>query len=177
MTMFLPPKDKKNNPPVIGVLGRPEDFPIPSVKNLLFYIQRNQNTNTVVYSANIDKDGHIDLHNPIKVTWHQYADKIFSIRPINYLQKKLAYGYKHEVISETLIKFYIVAYPEKTWYLIKKDDGEIQVIGNINGLKSILTNVFVFADEHGAFPLVAFFELYGYEVDSGLPCYEKIFLD
>ena len=37
-----------------------DEYPVPSDENMLFYIQKSYNTNTVVYAANIDADGKVN---------------------------------------------------------------------------------------------------------------------
>ncbi len=39
-------------------IGWSEDYPVPEkTKELLFYIQRNHNKNTIIYDANFDEKG------------------------------------------------------------------------------------------------------------------------
>ena len=40
---------------LLGAAG--EDFPVPTDKNLIFYVQRSLNSNTIVYTARIGDDG------------------------------------------------------------------------------------------------------------------------
>src|SRR5690606_6269383 len=44
---------------------RPE-FPVPTDPNMIFYIQRSTNPNTVVYTANLRSDGKLDPKEPVK---------------------------------------------------------------------------------------------------------------
>ena len=44
-----------------GQAGLPADYPVPGkADDLLFYIQRNQNKNTVVYNLNRNLDGTVN---------------------------------------------------------------------------------------------------------------------
>ena len=54
--------------------GLPEHYPIPEVPNLLFYIQRNINNNTVVYTLNKDKNGCVNQELPLRVYWLIYKE-------------------------------------------------------------------------------------------------------
>src|SRR5262245_17024165 len=50
---------------------RPE-FPVPKEPNMLFYIQRSVNSNTVVYAAQIDPTGKLDADHPVVAYWRWY---------------------------------------------------------------------------------------------------------
>ncbi len=68
----------------------------------------------------------------------------------------------------------IVSYPEFTIYVTKNDDQIYRAVCKISNMWAELSNVYVFVDEQGAFPVVKYLELYGNQIDNGLPCYEKI---
>lgn len=171
--MYLPPKDKKNDCNIRGLHGLPENYPIPDIPDMLFYIQRNQNPNTVVYQILKDNGGSFIRNNPIYVFWRQY-DNAGKDKPLNYIQRKLAYGYEYDIINNDAIQMNIVSYPKHSIFITKNDNHIYKAISKINNIWAELTNVYVFVDEQGAFPVVKYLELYGIHADSGLPCYEKI---
>ena len=45
------------------------DFPVPRDPNMLFYVERSVNANTVVYAAHLDPSGRIDPASPVDVYW------------------------------------------------------------------------------------------------------------
>lgn len=171
--MYLPPKDKKNDYNIRGLKGLPENYPIPDVEDMLFYIQRNQNPNTVVYQIHKGSSGNFVGSNPINVFWRQY-DNNGKDKPLNYIQRKLAYGYEFDVINKDAFQMSIVSYPNYRIFVTKNDDQIYKAVGKINNLWAELSNVYVFVEEQGAFPVVKYLELYGMQIDTGLPCYEKI---
>lgn len=169
-------ENKSNECVTRGLKGLPEWYPTPSEPDLLFYIQRNQNINTVIYKLNRNHHGDIDLSNPIRVFWRQFLHGGYD-QPLNYIQKELAYGYKFKVINDDTIAFNIVSYKDFKLYITKREnESSYMVRCKINGELAILSNVYVYVDEIGAFPIVEYIELYGIEEKSGLPCYEKIFI-
>ncbi|MEE9439998.1 MAG: DUF4833 domain-containing protein [Saprospiraceae bacterium] len=175
--MYLPPKDKNNIITEHGFSGLPEYYPTPKgIEDMLFYIQRNQNTNTIVYQINRNSFGEINNSDPINVFWKQYNDN-GKEKQLNYIQRKLAYGYEFQDINIEVTQIQIVAYPQYKIYITKKDFGIYKALSKINNIWAELLNVYVFANESGAFPVVKYIELYGQEVDSKLPCYEKIIVD
>ena len=171
--MYLPPKDKKNDYNIRGLHGLPEHYPVPDVEDMLFYIQRNQNPNTVIYQIAKDNSGLFSPNNPINVFWRQY-DNSGKDKPINYIQRKLAYGYEYDVINKDTILMNIISYPQYKIFITKNDEEVFKAVGKINELWAELSNVYVFVEEQGAFPVVKYLELYGVHIDNGLPCYERI---
>jgi len=171
--MYLPPKDKKNDYNIKGLKGLPECYPVPDVKDMLFYIQRNQNTNTVIYQILKDNNGSFISNNPINVFWKQFNNN-GKDQPLNYIQRKLAYGYEFDIINKDALQINIISYPDYKVFVTKNDDHIYKAVGKINNIWAELSNVYVFVDEQGAFPVVRYLELYGMHIDNGLPCYEKI---
>ena len=164
----------KNDVHIIGLKGRPEYYPVPDEEqDVLFYIQRNQNLNTVVYQLNKRASGGVDMDNPINVYWKQYAGD-GSKKQINLLQRKLAYGYNSKPINTNTIEFEIVYYPEFKMYLSITENGEAAVLARLCGEWAVLSNIYVFADEFGVFPDVKYIELYGDRKSDGLPVYQKL---
>ncbi|MEM9548846.1 MAG: DUF4833 domain-containing protein [Bacteroidota bacterium] len=171
--MYLPPKDKRDDYNIRGLMGLPENYPIPDVDDMLFYIQRNQNPNTVIYKIRKNQDGNFLMDDPIYVFWRQY-DNNGKDKPLNYIQRKLAYGYEYNIINNDAIQMNIVSYPSYKLFITKNDDQEYKAVGKINNMWAELSNVYVFVEEQGAFPVVKYLELYGLQIETGLPCYEKI---
>jgi Domain of unknown function (DUF4833) len=150
--------------------GLPSDYPIPEKEDLLFYIQRNQNFNTVVYEVNRTCCGDINVNEPMRVYWIKYNDHREECE-LNYIQTKLAYGYKANVINNDLIEFAFVSY-DKKFFIERCEEGH-RVMTKINGVYSILENIYVYAEEYGVFPDVKFIELYGIDVESEMPIFER----
>ena len=173
--MFLSFDNKQNTYDILGHKGLPEHYPVPIVEDMLFYIQRNQNANTVVYKINRNCSNCLNKSNPFYVFWKQYYQG-GKDSEINIIQQKLAYGVEHDVINSDTIRMNIISYPEYKIYVNKGENDTYKAVSKIDGSWSQLSNVYVFAEERGAFPVVKFLELYGTRLDDGLPCYEKIII-
>lgn len=171
--MYLPPKDISNTCKINGLGGLPEGYPVPCVRDMLFYIQRNQNENTVIYRVNRNLGGNINLGDPVSVFWKNYYSKLPD-SPINYIQRQLAYGTSCRIVNNDMIQLTIVSYPKFPIYIVMKETGVCQAIAKIKGQWAVLTNVYVYAEDSGAFPVVNYLEIYGVDCNSELPCYEKI---
>ena len=161
-----------------GERGLPEHYPTPaSTSELLFYIQRNQNENTVIYEINRDKSGYVNLELPMVAYWKQYTMG-GKIKGLNYIQNKLAYGYTSKIITPDAIQFNFVSYKDINFYVVKEEGSKnYRVSCKINNRNSILKNIYVYAHELGVFPDVKFIELYGEELETGFPVYQKILIE
>lgn len=137
--------------------GRPSGYPLPNEENQLFFIQRNHNTNTVVYTLNYNCDGLLNLLEPMSIYWIKYNDSS-QIEMLNLIQNALAYGYKSEVINNDLIQFKFVCH-KRTFY-IAKIDGKYKVISVFDNKNYIVKNIYVYAEDFGAFPVVNFVDVY-----------------
>lgn len=70
----------------------PINFPTPkNVDYMLFYLQRDPNTNTLIYALNLEKNGSINPDRPIQVYWIWYGEK-GQKKELGYIQRKFAYG-------------------------------------------------------------------------------------
>lgn len=170
---------KKYNKPFLDKAfepkSRPDNYPIPEVDNLLFFIQRNYNFDTIVYQTNFDPSGLININEPIAAYWIKYGGGGIK-KDLNYLQKKLAYGYTFEQIATDLFEFEFVSYP-KRFFLAKQECGQFKVTTDIAGTKSFITHAYIYAEENGIFPDVKFIELYGTDMKNGEKVYEKLIIE
>lgn len=157
-----------------GSLGLPKDYPIPPVNdNSLFYIQRNQNKNTVVYELNRNLDGFPHADFPMHIFWIKYNEG-GEQKELNYIQNKLAYGYESKAIDTHTFQFNFVSYPVLKFYIGKKVDQQYRVCCNIDNQMSVLQNIYVYAEELGVFPNPKFIELFGTDIETGKETYQKI---
>jgi len=76
----------------LAISQQNEIYPVPNkTKELLFYIQRNHNSNTIVYNANFDNVGNLIDHKPIDVFWIRY-DEQGQRMELRTIEKMFAYG-------------------------------------------------------------------------------------
>jgi len=153
-------------------------FPKPErTKNLLFYVQRTFNTNTLMYEINEDANGQLDLKEPIKIHWVNYATN-GSSEGLNYIQRKYAYGLDIK-LTDAEKKSYVfnfVSYKKKQLYLIKSTtDNRYNAFIEINHKLVILNSIFI-QIEGGTFwvPKVKYLEVTGKDVTKGEEVVERI---
>ena len=157
-----------------GSLGLPGSYPSPPLEDdLLFYIQRNQNKDTIVYELNRSSGGRINEDLPMHAYWIKYSEGGVHSE-LNEIQNKLAYGYESEMINEDLFRFNFIVRKELDFYIAKDSKSKFNVLYKLDGRWVRLNNIYVYAVEFGVFPDVKFIELYGEEQGTGVFTYDKI---
>lgn len=149
-------------------------YPKPKMyDDLVFYIQRNHNTNTILYEVNYNNCGKINIHNPLKIKWKRYADN-GEIKELNYMQDKLVYGYKSNQINENAFEIKLIANDSHTFYLVKNKNNQYHLTTLINDEMCVIHNIYAYATELGVFPTIKAVEFYGCNLDGSLPIYHSI---
>lgn len=140
-------------------------FPTPkNIANQLFYLQRDPNTNTIIYQLNVDADGKLNSASPVNVFWMRYGDKKGK-QDLNYIQRKFAYGIHSKAIGNEQYELTFVSYNKLPLLLSKSAvDKKYHVSAVVNNKKIYLDRIFL-RIEGGSFwlPNVKYVELKGYE--------------
>ncbi|GLU52179.1 DUF4833 domain-containing protein [Dyadobacter frigoris] len=163
-------KKSKENLAVAAV----DTFPVPKLPNLLFYIQRDPNTNTICYELNVNDKGQLDEENPVHPFWIRYPEG-GGRKELNYLQKKFAYGIIVKKAGKDYFQLKSVAYSKTPLYLKKGTNNKYQVYMAINQKQCVLTKIFV-RIEGGTFwvPNVRYIEVTGTDPATGKTVVERI---
>jgi len=120
----------------------PDTLPVPNIPNLLFYIQRDPNANTICYQLNLDKKGNIDVKNPVHAFWIRYPEGGI-VKELSFVQNKFAYGLKVTKIGEDEFELKSVALIDSPMYLKKDNKNKYQVFILVNQKQHVLKRVFV----------------------------------
>lgn len=158
-----------------GANTDPDEFPIPrDVPGLLFYIQRDPNTNTICYQLNLDERGQLSEKNPVNTFWIRYPEG-GARKELNYLQRKFAYGINSKATGKSAFELRSVAYSKLPLYLRRDSKNEYHVYTNIDKKECILTRVFIRIDG-GTFwsPNVLYIELKGIDTATGKTIIQRI---
>lgn len=122
------------------------EYPAPEgINNLLFYVQRTINSNTIVYTLNTNKNGELDEKEPIKAYWIKYAQG-GKIDPLTYIQRNYAYGIKSKLVDKDKksFQFEFVSYSKRQFFLMKSNiDNQYHAFGYVNNKMTILNNIMV----------------------------------
>jgi hypothetical protein len=101
-----------------------DTFPVPSGnKNMVFYVQRTHNTNTIVYELNYANDSTLNKTTPIHPYWVRYADGGGN-QELSYIQRQYAYGVVTELIDKEKQTFKVnfVSYKKRDIFLVRSKD-------------------------------------------------------
>ena len=154
-----------------------DTFPVPTnQKDMIFYVQRNHNINTIVYKLNYNTDNTINSNDPVHMYWIRYADG-GEIKELSYLQKHYAYGIESELVDKDkkTFKLNFVSYKGRDIYLKRSAaDNKYHAYINIKGKLSVLNKVFI-QIEDGTFwvPHVRYVEISGHDILSKNPVTER----
>lgn len=147
--------------------------PAPNPKRL-FYIQRDPNTNTLMYDINIDKrTGKPDAETPVNAYWVRYAEK-GQKEELNYIQRKFAYGVTSKAIGNDRYDIRFVSYKKFPLILMKAADGKYHIFATVAQKLIMLSKVFI-KIEGGSFwlPNVIFVEMKGTDPVTGKEVTER----
>ncbi|WP_133553740.1 DUF4833 domain-containing protein [Pedobacter duraquae] len=154
----------------------PVKFPTPKgIANELFYLQRDPNSNTIIYELNLDSKGNVDADEPVLVYWMRYHDG-GEKKDLSYIQRKFAYGLQTKDLGNGQFELRFVSHKKLPLYLIKSDtDKKYHVYITVNNKKIQLDRVFV-RIEGGSFwlPNVKYVELKGTNATGSTQIVERI---
>lgn len=154
----------------------PIKFPTPKgIENELFYLQRDPNTNTVIYQLNLKEDGKVDPEKPVNVYWMRYADK-GQKEDLSYVQRKFAYGLQTKALGNDEYELRFVSHKKLPLYLKRSAvDKKYHVYIDANDKKIMLDRVFV-RIEGGSYwiPNVRYVELKGLNAKTQTPIVERL---
>ncbi|MFB9080600.1 DUF4833 domain-containing protein [Flavobacterium procerum] len=156
----------------------PLHFPTPkNIDDMVFYIQRDPNTNTAVYAINYQENGEINKSNPIKAYWIRYAEK-GEKKDFTYIQRKFAYGLESKALNNEEFDLQFVSY-KKLHLTLKKiaSDQKYHVFAHVNQKRIQIEKIFV-RIEGGSFwlPNVKYAEVTGIDALSNKKITERLLL-
>jgi hypothetical protein len=138
-------------------------FPEPPTSvSHLFYIQRSNDANTVMYDANLLPNKRLNLKSPIDVYWIRYAEK-GQREKLSAVQWQLAYGYKQHISRQEneSVEIRLNAFQNRPLQVLSHE-GKPAAITQIDGHASLLKKIFVQLEPSSGFlPKVRYIELFG----------------
>lgn len=155
-----------------------QNYPVPpKTEKLLFYIQRNHNENTIMYDALFTKNGDLNPEKPIDAYWMRYQEDS-TRKELKWLDKK-AYGIEWESIDGKPGDFDVelVADESRNFTLKQIAPNKAVLYTTINNLPAEIEHLWIQADNSGMWPTVLYIELFGFDVETKKPVYEKMIMD
>lgn len=154
-------------------------FPEPPTSvNHLFYIQRSNDANTVMYDANLLPNKRLNPKTPIDVYWIRYAEK-GQREKLSAIQWQLAYGYQQRINSKETesVEVRLNAFQNRSLQVLWHE-GKPAAITQIDGHSSLLKKIFVQLEPSSGFiPKVRYIELFGITIPPNKhPVSERIYI-
>ena len=161
-----------------ALFSQEENYPIPPKTNeLLFYIQRNHNANTIVYDANFDGNGNLIQNKPINVYWLRYDEKGQKMK-LRTIEKWYAYGVEcYKSKDKPYFNVELAANNKKEFKLLQTAPNKAVLTTSINGKSSVIEHMYIFADNTGIWPKVKYIEIFGNDDSSGENTFQKIVIE
>ncbi|MDI1353618.1 MAG: DUF4833 domain-containing protein [bacterium] len=157
-----------------------DKMPIPTgITNMLFYVQRSLNKNTIIYQLNTNEKNEVDAQEPIRIFWINYEGESDQ-EPLNTIQKKFAYGLSFTGVdaeSKTFC-FNFVSYKSQKLYVIQSPIDKVYRTYSIFNNK-LLTVKKIFIDIEGGtfwYPRVKYIEVSGRDVKTNVEVVERIII-
>jgi hypothetical protein len=138
-----------------------DKLPVPAEKDQLFYLQRDPDFNTVVYSINIE-NGELNTSRPVKTHWIRYTDGNKRTN-LSLIQRTMAYGVHHTKVNENEFDIRIQAYKNLSIKVkFNKQSKKYQAYTLVENKEIILERIFVRINGGSLFrPKVEYIEITG----------------
>jgi hypothetical protein len=154
---------------------RPE-YKVPDDADMLFYVERSVNSNTVVYAANRDAHGAIDASSPVVAFWRWFNVDGHK-KDLNFIERMMAYGVrKNPPGPRGQMTFKIAALPERTLTLDLDENGRPEALIQIGARTVKLAYVYLQVVD-GLVPSVPALDIFGTDKASGKAIQEHIVQD
>ncbi len=151
-------------------------YPSPdkSETEMVFYVQRSLNANTVVYAARLTAQGRLDPERPIEAYWRNYESGGRRSH-LNWQERLLAYGVQWKPHQQAGYQVNIVSSKEHQGHLYQDAFGVLRLEGLISGRRAYLSCAYVqLKDDRATIPSVLYVDLYGRDLKNGDPLHERI---
>ncbi|MDB4533260.1 DUF4833 domain-containing protein [Vicingaceae bacterium] len=151
---------------------------VPDDPNVMFYIQKNTNPNTVVYAMKLGADGKMNPEEPMEVFWRRYQED-GARKKLAWLEKTFAFDFKVKPVEgkKNTYAFNLIAMKDKKIYVTQTKTGEANVFMKIDGKMARLERIYVMVDDSKRIQSVDSMELFGRDYKTGKLIYEKIVKD
>ena len=138
------------------------------IQNLLFYITKSTNKNSVIYVYQCHADKTLDVLNPIKAYWAMREVEGNPTEDLTFIEAKMAYGYSVNSIDDETVEFNITPLKEHTLTIKKRKDKSVySAFIELEGKEYILKKVFVQLEEGVMMDSVQYLKLYLEDPETG----------
>lgn len=151
------------------------ELPTPKGKDLLFFLQRTPDANTVIYELNYKSAGVLDPDAPVKASWIRYSEQ-GQCKSLSSIEEKFAYGVKCKQIGNDAYEIRLTAYKKLPLYLLKSEkDDKYHIYIEDEGRHLLLKRVFVKVNGGSFwFPKVTYIDLITTNSETGIELLKRI---
>ncbi|HQV75172.1 MAG: DUF4833 domain-containing protein [Flavobacteriales bacterium] len=149
------------------------EFTVPNEPNMLFYIQRSVNENTIIYALKLKPDGSINSKDPVDVYWRRYQED-GRREELDFVQRTFVYGLRTKDLGDK-IELRCIGFDKMPVYVYKNGAGTAarHAMVVVNEKLMLLDRVFI--QINGGtywFPNVEYAEFSGSDPVNGAPISE-----
>jgi len=139
----------------------------------LFTIEKSTNANAVHYEARLTRGGKLDPIQPVIAYWVMAAED-GRRQALNFIERTKAYGFNvHPDHTPDSFKLVVVSDRKKEIRVFQ--EGEVvRAVANIGGHLAYLRKIFITARKAWFLDLPDYAEMFGVDVRTGEPVYEKV---
>ena len=109
-------------------------------KDRVFFVSRNLNRNIIVYDIQ-QENGQLNLKEPLHVYWYNIEHNPITTNELNFIQRRLAYGYTVVEKGNNEVTVKLKAYKKRLLRVCKRG-GQWVGITTINGKECVLTEIY-----------------------------------
>ncbi len=151
----------------ISGLINEDSLPVPNEPNQIFYLQRDPDSNTIVYTLNIE-NGILNESEPVHQYWIRYAEN-GEKQKLSFIQRKMAYGIHFNKLDTDIFELYVQAYKPLKILLSKNANSEkYQASVKVQDMDILLSRFFVRIKGGSLFkPNVKYIEISGKNKATG----------
>jgi hypothetical protein len=153
-------------------------LPTPQAKeNVLFYLQRTKNTNTVMYEARPDAHtGRLSADRPVDAYWLHYELNNGKRAELSSFEQMAVYGVDIEELKDGKGSYLmrLKAFKKRAVTVAKDRMGRYVGLMDINGRKAVLKRIYIEAKEGLITPTVVHVDLFGSDPLTGDSVFERI---
>ena len=152
-------------------------YPIPAkTPELLFYMQRSHNRNTIMYNVNWLSDGRIDAHEPVHVFWKRYEENSQNAE-LSFIQRR-AFGLSYTLMENSKDNYilHFNSFKKRAVYLFLLKEKVYKAYIRINGELCELEKLYVKSQNNSlGMPItIGYVEITGVSMKNGLRLTERI---
>jgi len=150
------------------------DFTVPKEPNMLFYLQRSPNENTIIYALKLTAEGTIPKEHPVDVYWRRYQEDGRRAE-LDFIQRTFAYGVRTKDLGDK-IEIRCIGYDKIPIYVYKHRIGSQphRAMTVVNERAMVLDRIFLQINGGSFwFPNIEYAEFTGSDPVTGTPLVER----